>query len=114
MQAAVRAAAEPSPPQMSGWVIHTLTGALWAVTAAGSYEEAVWRAVELGVDADTVGAVAGAFAGAVWGGAGIPASLAGRLQSRHPLFAERYPEALVALADELIVVRGNRAAPSAL
>lgn len=98
---AVRAAIRPEPPTMSGFVVHTLTGALWAVYGAASYEDAVWRAVSLGEDADTVAAVAGAFAGARWGLSSIPTTLSGRLQSRHPLFRDDYPDALVALADAL-------------
>jgi ADP-ribosyl-[dinitrogen reductase] hydrolase len=92
-------------PSMSGYVLHTLTGALWAVRHATSYEDAVWRAVALGRDADTVAAVAGALAGARWGITGIPSSLSSRLQSKHPLFRDDYPAALEQLADELIARR---------
>jgi len=90
------------PPQMSGWVLHTLTGALWAVYGADGYADAVWRAVSLGVDADTVGAVAGALAGARWGLAGVPSDLASRVTSKHPLFAGEYPQTLIQLAEALI------------
>ena len=88
-------------PVMSGWVIHTLTGALWAVHGADSFEDAVWRAVGLGHDADTVGAIAGALAGAAWGLSAIPDLLSGALQSRHPLFVDSYPEALITLSEAL-------------
>jgi ADP-ribosylglycohydrolase len=91
---------------MSGWVLHTLTGALWAVQGADSYADAVWRAVSLGYDADTVAAVAGALAGAAWGCSAIPASLIQSLSSRHPMFAGEYPALLVALADDLVAGRG--------
>jgi ADP-ribosyl-[dinitrogen reductase] hydrolase len=37
------------------------------------FREAVLRAVNLGDDADTIGAVCGRLAGAYWGEAGIPA-----------------------------------------
>jgi len=56
----------------SGYVLHTLEAALWAVQTSSSFEEAVIRAVNLGDDADTVGAVTGQLAGAVWGLRGIP------------------------------------------
>ena len=46
--------------------------AVWAVLRTGSYEEAVCLAVNLGNDADTVGAVTGALAGAAYGETGIP------------------------------------------
>jgi len=53
-------------------VLDTLRTALWAVLRTASFEEAVVLAVNLGNDADTVGAVTGALAGAVHGEAGIP------------------------------------------
>ena len=57
----------------SGYVIHTLEAALWAVGQTDSFEEALVLAVNLGDDADTVGAVTGQLAGAVYGLSGIPA-----------------------------------------
>ncbi len=56
----------------SGYVVHTLEAAFWAVDGAASFEEAVLRAVNLGDDADTVGAVTGQLAGALWGLSAIP------------------------------------------
>src|SRR5690606_19823077 len=94
------------------WVLHTLTGALWAVRGAASFEDAIWRAVSLGRDADTVGAIAGALAGALWGVQAIPAALSERLQSRHPLFRGAYPSSLVELADALIAARASPPNPT--
>jgi|GEM_PF-2538416 len=42
---------------------------------AGDFEEAVLKAVNLGDDADTTGAVCGQLAGAFWGESRIPESL---------------------------------------
>jgi ADP-ribosyl-[dinitrogen reductase] hydrolase len=56
----------------SGWVVATLEAALWSFHDAGSFEEAVLKAVNLGGDADTIGAVCGQLAGACWGESGIP------------------------------------------
>jgi len=56
----------------SGYVIHTLEAAVWCVAKASSFEEAVVEAVNLGDDADTVGAVTGQLAGAIWGADAIP------------------------------------------
>ena len=56
----------------TGYVVHTLEAAVWAFAGTASFEEAVLRAVNLGDDADTVGAVAGQIAGAVYGLRGIP------------------------------------------
>jgi ADP-ribosylglycohydrolase len=65
------------PPEIrgSGWVVQSLEAALWAFHDAESFEEAVLRAVNLGEDADTTGAVCGQFAGAYWGESGIAESL---------------------------------------
>lgn len=57
----------------SGFVIHTLEAALWAVDTTSSFEEAVLRAVNLGDDADSVGAVTGQLAGARYGLGSVPA-----------------------------------------
>ena len=57
----------------SGYVIDTLEAAVWATTNANDFESAVLLAVNLGHDADTVGAVTGQIAGAIWGQSGIPA-----------------------------------------
>ena len=56
----------------SGYVIDTLEAALWAVTETSSFADAVVLAVNLGDDADTVGAVTGQIAGALYGASTIP------------------------------------------
>jgi ADP-ribosyl-[dinitrogen reductase] hydrolase len=56
----------------SGYVIHTLEAALWCVDRSESFEAALALAVNLGDDADTVGAVTGQLAGAIWGAKAIP------------------------------------------
>jgi ADP-ribosylglycohydrolase len=63
------------PPEIrgSGYVVESLEAALWAFHDAADFREAVLRAVNLGDDADTTGAVCGQLAGALWGESGIPA-----------------------------------------
>lgn len=56
----------------SGYVIDTLEAALWAVGTTSAFEEALILAVNLGDDSDTVGAVTGQLAGAVYGASAIP------------------------------------------
>lgn len=63
---------ERSQIQSTGYVVHTLEAALWANSNAESFGEALVLAVNLGGDADTVGAVAGQIAGAIYGYANIP------------------------------------------
>ena len=98
---AVIAASARTRPVMSGFVLHTLTGALWAVDRADSFADAVWRAVSLGHDADTVGAVAGALAGAVFGETGIEPLPREGLTTKHPLFEGVDVDELRSLADRL-------------
>jgi len=54
---------------------------LWVFRYAQDFREPVARAVNLGDDADTTGAVCGQFAGAYWGEAGIPVEWLGSWQS---------------------------------
>lgn len=63
-----------APPDIrgSGYVVRSLEAALWAFHDAADFREAVLRAVNLGDDADTTGAVCGQIAGAHWGELGIP------------------------------------------
>lgn len=62
------------PPEIvgSGYVVQSLEAALWASHDAEDFREAVLRAVNLGDDADTTGAICGQFAGAYWGASGLP------------------------------------------
>ena len=56
----------------TGYVVHTLEAALWSVYHTTSFEDALILAVNLGHDADTVGAVSGQIAGALYGVQSIP------------------------------------------
>jgi ADP-ribosyl-[dinitrogen reductase] hydrolase len=58
--------------QSNGSATICLAQAVWAVRTTSSFEDAVTTAVNLGDDADTVGAVTGAIAGARYGMQGIP------------------------------------------
>lgn len=56
----------------SGYVVSTLEAALWCLLTTGTYAECVLKAVNLGQDTDTVGAVAGSLAGLLYGREAIP------------------------------------------
>ncbi|WP_277552885.1 ADP-ribosylglycohydrolase family protein [Halobaculum limi] len=62
----------PGTLETSGYVVHTLQTALHDGLRADSVEDAVVTAVNRGGDTDTVGAVAGAVAGARFGASGLP------------------------------------------
>jgi ADP-ribosyl-[dinitrogen reductase] hydrolase len=63
---------QPPAIQGSGYVVKSLEAALWAFHDAQDFRQAVLKAVNLGDDADTTGAVCGQFAGAYWGESGVP------------------------------------------
>ncbi len=66
----------------TGYSVRTLIAALWAVLQGATAEEAIVLAANLGGDADTVAAVAGGLAGAVWGGEALPRRWVGALGDR--------------------------------
>jgi len=80
----------------SGYVVESLEAALWAFAGADSFEEAILRAVNLGEDADTTGAITGQLAGAYWGEDGIPRRWRERLALRDVI--ERLADDLLAAA----------------
>ena len=75
----------------SGYVVHTLEAALWAFYHTETFEDGALLAVNLGEDADTVGAVYGQLAGAYYGYSAIPGGWLTRLSNRSEIetFAER-------------------------
>ena len=56
----------------SGYVVDTLEAALWCLLTTDNYRDCVLKAVNLGEDTDTVAAVAGGLAGALYGYDAIP------------------------------------------
>ncbi len=56
----------------SGYVVHTLEAALWSIGQNDNFESAILTAANLADDADSVAAVAGQLAGAIWGASAIP------------------------------------------
>lgn len=58
--------------QGNGWVVRAFQAALCAVTGASDVRSAQYRAIRGGNDTDTVAAIAGSLAGAVWGLKKVP------------------------------------------
>ena len=56
----------------TGYVVDTLEAALWCLMTTNDYKSCVLKAANLGDDTDTVAAVAGSLAGALYGYDGIP------------------------------------------
>jgi ADP-ribosylglycohydrolase len=85
------------PPDIrgSGYVVDSLEAALWAFHHSSSFEEGALKAVNLGDDTDTTGAVYGQLAGCYYGVTGIPARWLERLAHREMIaaFADRLHDA---------------------
>ncbi|WP_454802085.1 ADP-ribosylglycohydrolase family protein [Mucilaginibacter phyllosphaerae] len=56
----------------SGYVLHTLEASIWCLLNTDNYKDAVLKAVNLGSDTDTTGAVTGGLAGLLYGYESIP------------------------------------------
>lgn len=56
----------------SGYIVDTLEAALWCLLTTNDYKECVLKAVNLGGDTDTIAAIAGGLAGALYGYEAIP------------------------------------------
>ena len=56
----------------TGYVVDSLEAAIWCLLTTNSYKECVLKAVNLGGDTDTIAAIAGSLAGALYGFDSIP------------------------------------------
>ncbi|AFD05913.1 ADP-ribosylglycohydrolase family protein [Solitalea canadensis] len=56
----------------SGYVLHSLEASIWSVLSTNNYNDAVLKAVNLGSDTDTTGAITGGLAGLLYGWQEIP------------------------------------------
>ena len=56
----------------TGYVVDSLEAAVWSLLGTYSFEDALLKAVNLGDDTDTVGAIAGGLAGLFYGYKKIP------------------------------------------
>lgn len=78
MQTVRQIAADMKELPPTGWVVGSFACAVKAIAQTKSFEGAIVQAVNLGGDADTIGAIAGGLAGAIYGFSAIP----GRWKSR--------------------------------
>jgi ADP-ribosyl-[dinitrogen reductase] hydrolase len=69
----------------AGYVVDALEASLWCLLNTKSFKQAVLRAVNLGDDTDTTGAITGALAGIRYGLDAIPADWRARLARREDL-----------------------------
>lgn len=71
--------------ESSGYVIHTLEASIWCLLNSNTYEEAVLKAVNLGEDTDTTGAVTGGLAGLFYGYDTIPVEWINTIKNKNAI-----------------------------
>lgn len=66
----------------TGYVVDTLIAAVWCLITETSFSESLLRAVNLGLDTDTIAAIAGGLAGLHYGLSAVPTPWLNALQRR--------------------------------
>ena len=79
---AVFAALPADRIKSTGYVVDALEAAVWSLITTGNFGEALLKAVNLGDDTDTVGAIAGGLAGLYYGYDKIPADWLAAIKHR--------------------------------
>jgi ADP-ribosyl-[dinitrogen reductase] hydrolase len=69
----------------SGYVLHTLEAAVWCLLTTDNYKATVLKAINLGNDTDTTGAVAGGLAGLLYGTTDIPENWLTQIARKHDI-----------------------------
>ena len=86
----------------SGYVVNSLEASLWAFFTTQTFRDGAIKVVNLGDDADTVGAIYGGLAGAFYGLEAIPSDWLDALQKR---------DVVEGIANELAVVGAQLSRP---
>lgn len=73
--------------ESTGYVVHSLVASVWCLWNSSSYEEAVLKAVNLGADTDTTGAITGSLAGIWYGMENIPTEWLNELKNSRGIMA---------------------------
>ena len=79
----------------SGYVVHSLEASLWSFFTTNTFSDGALKAVNLGSDADTVGAIYGGIAGAFYGIETIPNEWLTKLEAKK--IVDEVVEGVVAL-----------------
>ncbi|ASZ11022.1 ADP-ribosylglycohydrolase family protein [Chitinophaga pendula] len=84
---------------IADYVLHTLEAAIWSILTTDDYQGAVLKAVNLGSDTDTTGAVAGGLAALLYGYGSIPAGCIAELARQQDI--ARLAQRMAARYDQL-------------
>ncbi|MBE6149747.1 MAG: ADP-ribosylglycohydrolase [Firmicutes bacterium] len=69
----------------SGYIVDTLEACIWCILNTHGYEDAVVKAINLGEDTDTIGAITGSIAGIIYGNKEIPERWKSKLRNKEDL-----------------------------
>ncbi|MDD3337102.1 MAG: ADP-ribosylglycohydrolase family protein [Eubacteriales bacterium] len=89
-------------PEPTGYVVDSFAAALHCVLTTYSFEDAVAKAVNLGGDADTIAAITGGLAGAIYGFMSIPDRWAQKLEPKYRKELYDLCEAAIAARKEFV------------
>ena len=86
----------------NGYVIPTLESAIYSILETNNFEEAVEKAINMGYDTDTIGAITGSLAGVLYGYDDIPDRWLQKLRKREELekIANSYSDMLLAINNQ--------------
>jgi hypothetical protein len=90
---------EPPDIKGTGYIVNTLEAVLWAFHHSSNFKDGCLKAVNLGDDADTVGAIYGQLAGAYYGVDSIPREWLDLTSFRGLI--ELFGDELVGLSDKI-------------
>lgn len=92
-------------PEENGYVVPTLESAIYSILNTNNYEEALEKAINMGYDTDTIGAITGSLAGTLYGYDNIPDRWLQKLRKREELekTANSYDEVLRNLKEKTIM-----------
>ena len=87
----------------SGYVMHTLEAVLWAFSNSSDFATGMLKAVNLGEDADTTGAIYGQLAGAFYGERILPFKWIRKINEGHVFYlkAEELKEVVISQREDL-------------
>ena len=80
----------------NGYVVSTLESAIYSILNTNNYEEAIKKAINMGYDTDTIGAITGSLAGILYGYEDIPERWLEKLRKKEELesIAESYTKTI--------------------